>query len=267
MGRICYHPCETACNRSLVDESVGINGVERFLGDLATRHGWTLPVAPPTGKRVMVVGAGPGGLSTAYHLARSGHEVTVYEASPKAGGMMRYGIPRYRLPREQLNADIERIAGLGVAIELNARVDDVLRAKKEGRFNAVFLALGAPLPRRLDMPGDASIPVLDALTILRNVELEQPTGIRGRVVVFGGGNTAFDVGRSAVRLGALRATVVAVEARDRLPAHAEEVAAALEEGVELQCQRTVREIRAGGLVLEEMIPGEGEWPTPSGRLE
>jgi len=136
MGRICYHPCETSCNRGQLDQAVSINGVERFLGDQAIQRGWPVPTAPASGKRVMVVGAGPGGLSASYHLARLGHEVTVYEASPKAGGMMRYGIPRYRLPREQLNAEIARIESLGVRIELGARIDDVLKAKRDGSFDA-----------------------------------------------------------------------------------------------------------------------------------
>ena len=111
MGRACYHPCEGACNRQHVDETVGIHAVERFLGDLAIERGWTVgPVAPPSGKKIMVLGAGPGGLSAAYHLARMGHAVTVYDSAEKPGGMLRYGIPRYRLPREALDGDIARIA-------------------------------------------------------------------------------------------------------------------------------------------------------------
>ena len=109
MGRVCYHPCETVCNRAELDEAVGINSVERFLGDEAIAQGWQLDAPPPpSGKRVLVVGAGPSGLAAAYHLARSGHDVTIYDAGPKPGGMMRYGIPMYRLPRDVLDAEIQR---------------------------------------------------------------------------------------------------------------------------------------------------------------
>ncbi len=267
MGRICYHPCEQSCNRAKVDESVGINGIERFLGDQAIRNGWKIDVAPKSGKRVMVIGAGPGGLSAAYHLARMGHEVTVYEASPKAGGMARYGIPKYRLPREKLNAAVERIESLGVRIEYDTRIDDVPKAIRDGGFDAAFLAVGAPLGRTLEIPSSGEVPVLDAATVLRNVELEEPTGLRGRVVVCGGGNTACDVGRSAVRLGAVGATLAVLEDRDQMTAHPAEIAEAVEEGVELVCLRAVRKVEGRVVTLEKMVRGEGRWPQPTGQFE
>src|SRR4029078_7540518 len=143
-GRVCYHPCETACNRGQLDEAVGINSVERFLRDEAIRQGWRGDVtAAPTRKRVLVVGAGPSGLSAAYHLARLGHHVTVRAAEEHAGGRMRSGIPRSRLPREVLDVEIARIVGLGVTLELGVRVDDVLGAMRDEGFDAVFLAVGA----------------------------------------------------------------------------------------------------------------------------
>ena len=158
MGRICYHPCETSCNRGQLDESVGINSVERFLGDEAIRSGWTVPVtAKPTGKRVLVVGSGPAGLTAAYHLRLLGHEVTIREAQDAPGGMMRYGIPRYRLPREVLDAEINRILDMGVTLELGKRVDNVLEAQRDGSFDAVFLAVGAGIGRR-HLPGGAARP-------------------------------------------------------------------------------------------------------------
>ena len=146
MGRVCYHPCETACNRGVLDEAVGINSVERFLGDEAIRQGWTVDVdAPPTGKRVLVVGAGPAGLAAAYHLARRGHAVTVRDAGPRPGGMMRFGIPAYRLPRDVLDAEIQRILDLGVELVLDSTVTDL--AGDAGRRD---VRRGVPRRRRAD---------------------------------------------------------------------------------------------------------------------
>jgi len=158
MGRVCYHPCETACNRAQVDEAVGINAVERFLGDQALELGWAFE--PPaaellTGKRVLVIGAGPSGLSAAYHLRRLGHEVTVRDAGPMAGGMMRFGIPSYRLPRNILDAEVKRITDIGVTLELNTKVSDLEGAQAEG-FEAVFLAVGAHIGKRAYIPAGSS---------------------------------------------------------------------------------------------------------------
>ncbi|MBI2312116.1 MAG: NAD(P)-binding protein [Betaproteobacteria bacterium] len=267
MGRVCYHSCESACNRGKLDAPVGINGVERFLGDEALEHGWKVAPGKPTGKKVMVVGAGPGGLACAYHLARLGHKVTVFESSPKAGGMLRYGIPRYRMPREKLYAEIQRIVALGVEIRFNTRVDDAAAEMTRGGFEAAFLALGAPLGRRLEIPKSGDLPILDAVTVLRQGELEQAVPLRGRVVIYGGGNTAVDVARSAVCLGARSATVVVLESREHMPAHAEEIKEALEEGVNVVNLRAIRNIEGKTLTLEIMVPGEGRWPVASGQFE
>ena len=152
-GRVCYHPCEDSCNRKDVDEAVSIHAVERFLGDQALANGWTIePRFPRSGKRVLVVGAGPSGLSTAWHLALLGHTVVIHEAGPMAGGMMHFGIPKYRLPREVLDTEIKRIEQLGVEIVLNHNVEDLILEKAAGRFDAVFLAVGAHLSRRQEIP-------------------------------------------------------------------------------------------------------------------
>ena len=156
MGRVCYHTCESACNRGELDESVGINAVERFLGDHALQKGWAFPKPEKsTGKRVLVVGAGPAGLSCAYQLARLGHAVHVVDGAPQAGGTMRYGIPKYRLPREVLDAEIARITALGVKIELNREVKNLAEEMKAGEYDAVFLGVGASMARRAYIPAGA----------------------------------------------------------------------------------------------------------------
>ncbi|MCB1954507.1 MAG: NAD(P)-binding protein [Rhodocyclaceae bacterium] len=267
MGRVCYHTCEGACNRGKMDLPVGINSVERFLGDQALKHGWAIQPGKPTGKKVMVLGAGPGGLSAAYHLARLGHRVTVFEASPKAGGMIRYGIPKYRMPREKLNAEIQRIAAMGVDIKLNTRVDDVAQAMADGGFHACFLAVGLQKGRLLNIPQQGDLPVLDAVTVLRAVELEEPVALTGKVVVYGGGNTAIDVARSAIRLGALEVTVVVREAQEHMPAHHAEISEGLDEGIKLVCLRQVNSIDGKTLTLEVMAQGEGRELVRTGQTE
>jgi NADPH-dependent glutamate synthase beta subunit-like oxidoreductase len=268
MGRICYHPCETACNRAQLDEAVGINAVERFLGDEAIARGWSVMVdAPSSGKRVLVVGAGPSGLSAAYHLALLGHDVTVRDAGPGPGGMMRYGIPSYRLPRDVLDAEIERILALGVTLERSARVDDVSAAMAEGRFDAVFLAVGAQLGKRTEIPAGDAARILDAVAVLRSMEGESKPLLGRRVAVYGGGNTAMDVARTAKRLGAEDAVVVYRRTRERMPAHDFEVEEAEEEGVLMKWLSTVKRADEGKLVLERMELDESGFPQPTGELE
>ncbi|MCP4009325.1 MAG: NAD(P)-binding protein [Proteobacteria bacterium] len=267
MGRVCYHPCEGACNRAELDDAVGINSIERFLGDQALKHGWTVEPGASTGKKVLIIGAGPCGLSAAYHLARFGHAVAVHDANPQAGGMTRYGIPKYRLPREKLRAEVARIENMGVTIRHDSRIDDVLAEKTNGSFDAVFLATGAQLPRRADIDSDGQIPLVEAVTVLRDTELDNPTVLRGNVVVYGGGNTAVDVARTAIRLGALSATLIVIEARQDMPAHRFEIDEAVEEGVTIVNLRSIQKINGPTVTLEKMVRGEDRTPQPTGEHE
>ncbi len=268
MGRVCYHPCETACNRAQLDECVGVNAIERFIGDEALKHGWKFRSATKsTGMRVLVVGAGPSGLSAAYQLARVGHTVTIREAGPLAGGMMRFGIPKYRLPREVLDAEIARITALGVSIELNSKVDDVLAAKRDGRYDAVFLAVGAHIARRAYLPAGSAGRMLDAVEVLRSMEGEQRPLLGRRVVVYGGGNTALDVARTAKRLGAEESVIVYRRTREKMPAHDAELEEALQEGVLVKWLSTIREAGESSITVEKMTLDDKGMAQPTGEFE
>ncbi len=267
MGRVCYHPCETSCNRAQLDDAVGINSVERFLGDEAIRQGWQVEAPPPSGKSVLVVGAGPSGLSAAYHLTMLGHRVTIRDAAPHAGGMMRFGIPKYRLPREVLEAEINRIRHLGVKIELGCTVTDVLAAQQDGGFDAVFLAVGAQLARRTYIPAGSAAKMLDALSVLRGMEDQAPPLLGRRVVVYGGGDTAIDAARTARRLGAEESIIVYRRTRDRMPAHDSELQEALEEGVLVKWLSTIKRADPGKLMVERMELDDTGFPKPTGEFE
>ncbi len=268
MGRVCYHPCQTACNRGKLDEEVGINSVEHFLGDLAIEKGWVPETArADTGKQVLIIGAGPSGLSAAYHLRRQGHSVTIYEAGANPGGMMRYGIPKYRLPREVLDAEIQRIEAMGVEIFLNHKVEDLSAVLAEGHFDAIFLAIGAEIGKRAYVPAGESARILDAVNFLHSMEGQTPPLLGRRVAIYGGGNTAMDAARTAKRLGATEAVVVYRRTRDRMPAHDIEVEEAVEEGVEMRWLSTVKHADAGKLLLEKMTLDEKGMPVATGEFE
>ena len=253
MGRVCYHSCENQCNRGKLDAPVGINSVERCLGDEAIKCGWRFaPAATASGKHVLVVGAGPSGLSAAYQLARTGHRVTIHEAGPLPGGMMRFGIPKYRLPRDVLDAEVRRIVELGVRIEYGRKVENIVETIRAGRFDAAFLAVGAHIAKRAFIPAGDSARVLDAVAVLRSMEGEDKPMLGRRVVVYGGGNTAIDVARTARRLGATEALIVYRRTREKMPAHDFEIEEALEEGVMIKWLSTIKQAGEGSITVERM---------------
>lgn len=267
-GRVCYHPCESVCNRRELDEAVSIHGVERCLGDLAIERGWTF--APPpahTGKGVLVVGSGPSGLSAAYHLARLGHDVTVRDSGELPGGMMRYGIPSYRLPRDVLDAEVRRIADLGVRLEQRHVVEDLEAERRTGRFDAVFVAVGAHLSKRVDIPHQDASRVLDAVGFLRGASSGEQEPLHGRVAVYGGGNTAMDAARVARRLGAEDTVIVYRRTRDQMPAHEEEAADAEAEGIRINWLRTISSMGDDDLTVEVQELDEQGRPHGTGRFE
>src|ERR1700733_13002933 len=230
-GRVCYHPCESVCNRASLDSAVSIHGIERFLGDLALEPGWSFDPPPVrSGKRVLVIGAGPSGRSAAQHRGRLGHEVEIRDAGERPGGMMRYGIPAYRMPREVLDGELDRIAALGVRISCGHRVEDLDAERRDGGFNAVFVAVGAHLSKRVDIPAKDAGRIVDAVSFLRSVASGERPVIGWRVAVYGGGNTAMDAARVARRLGANDALIVYRRTRAQMPAHAEEAEGAGREG-------------------------------------
>ncbi|MCL2315824.1 MAG: NAD(P)-binding protein [Actinomycetia bacterium] len=240
-GRACYHPCEAACNRGDLDSPIGIHAVERYLGDMALEKGWEFEhPRNNTGFKVLVVGAGPAGLSCAYHLTRLGYEVVVRDSAAKAGGMMTYGIPEYRLPRDIVDAEIARLVRMGVTLELSTKVDDLLAAQKEGGFDACFVAVGAGRSRHIDIPSMDADRMIDAVSFLRKATagIEKPM-IGRRVVVYGAGNVAMDAARTAQRLGAEEAVIVFRWTRAEVTAHEEEFNDAVAEGVQTNWLRAI----------------------------
>jgi NADPH-dependent glutamate synthase beta subunit-like oxidoreductase len=267
-GRVCYHPCETSCNRKELDSAVSIHAVERFLGDLAMAQGWPMPVDKvAAGKRVLVVGAGPSGLSAAYHLTRLGHRVEIHDAGPLPGGMLHFGIPAYRLPRQELMKEIGRIGQMGVRFVPNHRVDDVLAEQDAGGFDAVFIAIGAHLSKHVDIPARDAIKVLDAVSLLRDVEADAAPRLGRRVVIYGGGNTAMDVARTVHRLGASEAMIVYRRDRSHMPAHDFEAQEALTEGVKIKWLTSIKAIEGADLTVEVMRIDENGRAQPTGEFE
>ena len=268
-GRVCYHPCENSCNRKDLDSSVSIHAVERFLGDEALKNNWQFyPPKTLTGKKIMIVGAGPSGLSAAYHLRKLGHEVTIFEAGPVAGGMMNFGIPAYRMPRNILQAEIKRIENFGVKIVLNYKVQDILKEKENGGFDAVFVAIGAHLAKKVNIPAQEASKILDAVSFLKDADENSDNKplLGRRVAIYGGGNTAMDAARTAKRLGADEAMIIYRRDREHMPAHEFEVDEALSEGVKIHWLSTIKNMETSSITVEKMQVVNGK-AVPTGEYE
>ncbi|MDZ7289068.1 MAG: NAD(P)-binding protein [candidate division KSB1 bacterium] len=266
-GRVCYHPCESACNRREFDTPLAIHNIERFVGDYGLRQGLRVQRLREQKKAtVAIVGAGPAGLAAAYHLARLGYHVTIYEAMPEPGGVLRYGIPEYRLPKDILRQEIQRVCDLGVLVLINARVGKNVSQKDLQKYDAVFLAIGVEKSRKMNIPGENLDGVLSGLAFLRKLNSGEKVKIGKKVAVIGGGNTAMDAARSAVRLGK-KVQILYRRSREEMPAIEDEINEALAEGVELKTLVAPVKVmskngKVTGLEMVRMQLGE---PDESGR--
>lgn len=233
-GRVCFHPCETKCQRTQIDSPISIRVLKRFAAEHDTGL-WRsrVKIAPATGKSVAIVGGGPAGLTAAYYLARLGHTVTVFEALPEAGGMMRVGIPDYRLPKDILRKEIAEIEAVGVQIKTNTYIESLDELFNQG-FHAIFLAIGAHEGMKLGIEGENLPGVIDSASFLKESALGNPMKVGRRVAVIGGGNVAIDAARVSLRLGAQEVTMLYRRTRAEMPANPEEITAALEEGVKIE---------------------------------
>ncbi len=258
MGRVCVKPCETGCNRNHIDDTVNIHAVERYIGDEAIKQKWPVQfVVNSTEKKVLVVGAGPGGLSAAYHLARMGHTVEVYDAGGHPGGLLWTGVPDYRLPKEILDAEIDRIVKMGVKIRLNYKVQDVLTEKQAGNFDAVYLSIGAQLIRKEDFQHDDSVYITDAFSFFNEVKSNTSPYVRKKVVVYGGGKLALYLARMIKRFGS-EVSVYFPGDNKMMPAYDYETEDALAEGVDVQLFRSISKIEKYKVTLEKMKVEKGK---------
>jgi NADPH-dependent glutamate synthase beta subunit-like oxidoreductase len=269
LGRVCPHPCESECNRKDKDGGVSINSVERFIGDYGLEQGFALPRVGDADRpeKIAVIGSGPAGLSCAYQLARRGYKVTIFEALPKTGGMLRYGIPDYRLPQEVLDKEIDRILKLGVELKTNTAVGrDVQYDDLKNNFDAIFVGIGAHKGYKLGVPGEDAPNVYTGTGFLNAFACGNPPDIGSKVIVIGGGDTAIDAARVARRLGA-EARLLYRRTRTEMPAIEEEISGAEEEGVKIDylvapVEILIKDGRAVGMKCLRMELGE---PDESGR--
>ena len=236
LGRVCTHPCETACKRGEVGESISICAAKRYAADKAGNFSeWMSNTAPDTGHKVAVIGAGPAGLTAAFYLRKKGHQVTIFEAREKPGGMMRYGIPNYRLPQDVLEKEIQAVLSPGIELRTAQKLGvdyEIDQLKQEG-FEAVFVAVGAQLSRRIDLQGSELDDVHWGVEFLAEVTDGKNIAVKDRVVVIGGGNVAVDVALTALRLGAKEVKLACLESSEEMPANPWEIEQAREEGVEM----------------------------------
>jgi NADPH-dependent glutamate synthase beta subunit-like oxidoreductase/Pyruvate/2-oxoacid:ferredoxin oxidoreductase delta subunit len=268
-GRVCPHPCETECNRKEKEGAVSINKIERYIGDFALEHDIKPKLVGDTShsEKIAIIGSGPGGMSCAYHLALRGYPVTIYEAFPKAGGMLRYGIPDYRLPQNILDKEIGRIIDLGVDLKLNTAVgSDISLDNVRKEYKAVFVAIGAHKGLKLRVEGEDAENVWTGTEFLHRTNVGEKVGVGKKVVVIGGGDTAIDAARVSRRLGA-EVTILYRRTRTEMPAIDEEIVGAEEEGVAIDYLAAPLEIhsengRATGMKCQRMELGE---PDDSGR--
>ncbi|MBN1551626.1 RnfABCDGE type electron transport complex subunit B [bacterium] len=270
-GRVCPHPCEEICRRGVEDEPVAINYLKRFVADWEMNQDKHLDVsvAASTGYKVAVIGGGPAGLSCAYFLRRLGHKVTIYEKMPKLGGMLRYGIPEYRLPKKILDWEIEGIINLGIDVRCNVKFgeDFDLEFLKAAGFDAVFCGIGAWASRDMKIEGEDLQGVWDGIDFLARFHLGDPPKIGKRVIIVGGGNTAIDAARSSLRLGAEKVTLMYRRSRDEMPANELEIVAAEQEGIEMLFLAAPVKIlgQDGKMIQVEYIKMRLTDPDPSGR--
>jgi len=266
LGYVCVHFCEAKCRRDQLDEAVAIKELKRFAAERDTGL-WkqNAKVLPSTGRKVAIVGSGPAGLTAAYYLAKLGHKLTVFEALPAAGGMMRVGIPRYRLPAEVLDKEIKEIENVGVEIKLNSKVESLDELLEQG-YDAVFVGIGAHQGTNMGIEGETTPGIVDGADFLREVNLGQDVKVGDKVIVVGGGNVAIDASRTALRLGAREVTIVYRRTRTEMPASPEEVEEALREGVKIVYLATpTRVISANGRLKIESIRMELGKVDQSGR--
>ncbi len=258
MGRVCVKPCETGCNRNHIDNTINIHAVERYIGDEAIKLNWPIRyVAFTTHKRVLVIGAGPSGLSAAYQLARMGHTVEVYEAGKEAGGLLRTGVPAYRLPKDILDAEIYRIKKMKVTIKLNHRVENVLTEKQAGNFDAVYVSIGAQLIHDEEFKHDNSVHITDAFDFFERSKTDPVPFTKKKVVVYGGGKLALYISRIIKRFDSDTAVYFYGDQK-MMPAYDYETEDALAEGVEVKLFRSINRIKNKTIILEIMKVEKGK---------